>query len=117
MFKVGDTVKRIGSLHNEGDTVEALGMTGEIVSIAPEGEWPPGSGRILPKIYFINFPDLYKGTRHEGVNLGVVEEDLELVVDIIPTSVTIGLGGVRPSVVGIGASCVSQLKKKFRRLH
>ena len=28
------------------------------------------------------------------------------------TSVKIGLGSVRPSVVGIGASCVSQLKKR-----
>ena len=44
------------------------------------GEWPPQSGRVLPKQYFVHFPDLYKGTKHDGVLLGVPEEDLELVV-------------------------------------
>ena len=110
-FNIGDNVKRIGSSRSESKEVEALGMIGEIKFISPEGEWPPNSGTIIPKMYAIHFPNLYKGTVHEGTLLGVVDEDLELVVDIIPTSVKIGLGSVRPSVLGVGASCVSQLKK------
>ena len=112
MLKIGDKVKRVGSSFNEGSKVEALGMIGVIKHITQEGEWPPNSGKIRPKMYFINFPNLYKGTEHEGTLLGVVGDDLELVKDIIPSCVTIGEGTVRPSVVGVGASCVSQLKKK-----
>ena len=79
-FKVGDTVKRVGSSwKEEGSDVEALGMVGIIKNITESSEWPPQSGRILPKLYFISFPDLYKGTEQEGTLLGVVEEDLELV--------------------------------------
>jgi hypothetical protein len=78
-FKLGDMVKRIGSSYNEGSKVEALGMIGEIKNINESSEWPPQSGKMIPKMYFINFPDLYKGTKHEGVLLGVVEDDLELV--------------------------------------
>lgn len=113
MFKVSDTVKRIGvtTCGIDSPPAEALGMTGKIINISPSKEWPPNSGQMVPKMYFINFPDLYKGTEHEGVLLGVIEADLELVVDTIPASVTIGLGSVRPSVVGVGASCGSQLKK------
>ena len=110
MFKIGDSVKRIRNTFSESK-VEALGLIGEIKHIAPVREMPPNSGRMIPKMYFIDFPDLYRGTEHEGVLLGVVEEDLELVIDKIPTSVTIGIGSVQPSVVGIGASCVTQLKK------
>lgn len=111
MFKVGDNVKRTGSSWSKSKEVEALGMIGEIKGISPEFEWPPESGKIIPKMYVIHFPNLYKGTKHEGTFLAVVEDDLELVVDIIPTCVNIGLGSVRPSMVGVGASCVSQLKK------
>ena len=113
-FKVGDNVKRTGSSWSwsESKEVEALGMIGEIKFISPERE-SPESGRIIPKMYVIHFPNLYKGTKNEGTLLGVVEDDLELVVDIIPTSVTIGIigPGSRPSVIGVGASCVSPLKK------
>ena len=80
-FKLGDTVKRIGgSWADKGYKVEALGMVGVIQFIQESSEWPPQSGRVLPKQYFIHFPDLYKGTKHDGVLLGVPEEDLELVV-------------------------------------
>ncbi len=80
-FKLGDTVKRIGSsLADKGSNVEAVGMVGVIKHISESSEWPPQSGTILPKQYFIHFPDLYKGTKHDGVLLGVPEEDLELVV-------------------------------------
>ena len=111
MFEVGQNVKRTGSSYSESEVVEALGMTGEIKFISSEREWPPNSGKIIPKMYVINFPELYPDSKHGDVLLGVVEEDLELVLDIIPTSVKIGLGSVRPSVVGVGASCVSQLMK------
>ena len=74
MFKIGDRVKRVGSSYSEGGNVEALGMTGVIVDISPEGEW---FGRNIPKMYLIDFPDLYTGTEHEGVLLGVIEQDLE----------------------------------------
>ena len=50
--------------------------------ISLEKEWPPNSGRIIPKMYFIDFLDLYKGTNHEGTLLGVIEGDLELVTHI-----------------------------------
>ena len=83
-FKVGDKVKRI-----KGNPVEdangnmrppeAVGMTGTIQFIQEAGEWPPGSGKIMPKRYVINFPELYKGTKYAGVMLGVIEEELELV--------------------------------------
>ena len=80
-FKLGNTVKRIGSSWvDKGYKVEALGMVGVIQFIQESSEWPPQSGRVLPKQYFIHFPDLYKGTKRDGVLLGVVEEDLELVV-------------------------------------
>ena len=78
-FNVGDIVKRIGSSYYEGASPEAMGMIGTVVSISESTEWPPNSGRIIPKLYFINFPELYKGTKHENVKLGVVGEDLELV--------------------------------------
>lgn len=77
---VGDKVKRIGKT-DVGEGVEAFGMTGTIRNIEPRREWPPQSGRIVPKMYFIHFPELYKGTKYDGVQLGVVREDLERVVE------------------------------------
>lgn len=109
MLKIGDNVKRTGSSWSESKEVEALGMIGEIKNIIPKSEWPPNSGRIVPKMYFIHFPNLYKDTKHQGTLLGVVEGDLEIV---IPTSVEIGLGSVKPSMVRVGDECVSQLKKE-----
>ena len=80
-------------------------MIGKIKFISHESEWPPKSGKIIPKMQVKHFPNLYKGTKHEGTLLGVVEDDLELLVDIIPTS------GTTSVKIGVGASCVSQLKK------
>ena len=39
-------------------------MTGEIKHISKSLEWPPVSGRTIPKMYVIDFPELYKGTEH-----------------------------------------------------
>ena len=50
MFEVNDNVKRTGSSWSESKEVEALGMIGEIKFISPESEWPPKSGKIIPKI-------------------------------------------------------------------
>ena len=82
MFKLGDKVKRTGTSYSESKDIEAFGMTGEIKFISPEKEWPPNSGRIIPKMYFIDFPNLYKGTIHEGTLLGVIEDDLKIVTHI-----------------------------------
>ena len=101
MFGVGQNVKRTGSSYSESEVVEALGMTVEIKFISSEREWPPNSGKIIPKMYVINFPELYPDSKHGDVLLGVVEEDLELVLDIIPTSVKIGLGRSQ-----FGGACV-----------
>jgi hypothetical protein len=83
-YVVGMRVKRVkgdddvyadGSIHR----AEALGKYGIIKSIQEEKEWPPGSGKMLPKMYFIDFKNHYEGTKHEGVTIGVIEDDLELV--------------------------------------
>ena len=73
-FKVGDMVKRIGSSWNDGGSVnpEAMGLVGEIMFISESVD------NIIPKLYVINFPYLYKGTKHEGVLLSVPEKDLIL---------------------------------------
>ena len=79
-LKIGMEVKRIGDKCTEGgNPAEAMGMIGTIISIRESYEWPPNSTNIIPKIYFIDFPDLYKGTQWEGVKLGVIKEDLEIV--------------------------------------
>lgn len=77
-FQICDTVKRIRGT-DIGEGIEALGLIGVIKDISPEKEWPIGSSKILPKMYIIDFPELYKGTKYEGVLLGVPENDLELV--------------------------------------
>ena len=83
-YVVGMRVKRVkgdddvyadGSIHR----AEALGKYGIIKSIQEEKEWPPGSGKMLPKMYFIDFKNHYEGTKHEGVTISVIEDDLELV--------------------------------------
>ena len=70
-FKVGSRVKRIkgtdirhanGSMH----PAEAIGKVGTIKRISEE----------VPKKYWIDFDDHYQGTRHEGVLIGVIAEDL-----------------------------------------
>jgi len=83
-YVVGMRVKRVkgdddvyadGSIHR----AEALGKYGIIKSIEEEREWPPGSGKMLPKMYVIDFKNHYEGTKHEGVTISVIEDDLELV--------------------------------------
>jgi hypothetical protein len=77
-FEVGDMVRRVGDSFKEGAVAEALGLIGTIDHFSPGGEWPPKSGKMAPDMYFIHFPELYKGTMYEGVMLGVVAEDLVL---------------------------------------
>ena len=80
-FKIGSRVKRIkgadvrhadGSMH----PAEAIGKVGTILGIREEGEWPPNSGTILPKAYWVSFDNHYQGTKHEGVRIAVIAEDL-----------------------------------------
>ncbi len=81
-YVVGMRVKRVkgdddvyadGSIHRG----EAIGKYGIIKEIREEEEWPPGSGKILPKAYIIDFKNHYEGTKHEGVLISVIEDDLE----------------------------------------
>ncbi len=81
-MEIGNNVKRTGTSYSESKDIEAFGMTGEIKFISLEREWPPNSGKIIPKMYFIDFPNLYKNTNYEGTLLGVIEGDLELVTHI-----------------------------------
>lgn len=82
-YVVGMRVKRVkgdddvyvdGSIHR----AEALGKYGIIKKIEEEREWPPGSGKMLPKTYSIDFENHYEGTKYEGVLINVIEDDLEL---------------------------------------
>lgn len=82
-YVVGMRVKRVkgdddvyvdGSIHR----AEALDKYGIIKKIQEESEWPPGSGKMLPKTYSIDFENHYEGTKYEGVLINVIEDDLEL---------------------------------------
>ena len=55
---------------------EAIGKVGTILGIREEGEWPPNSGTILPKAYWVSFDNHYQRTEHEGVRIAVISEDL-----------------------------------------
>lgn len=76
-FKVGDIVKR-KSRPEETEPCELVGKVSEVI----EGhEYPIGSGKKLPTMYVINFPELFKGTSNEGAKLVFPCCDLELVYD------------------------------------
>jgi hypothetical protein len=77
-FKLNDKVMKVRESYATGEGSEAVGLTGIIRGFSQGGEWPPNSGRLLPFMYTISFPELYKNTMYEGVMLNVVEEDLEL---------------------------------------
>ena len=77
MFKVGDTVKRIGKglydgLAKPDDLGEGYGLIGIVDRICEQEEWPPKSGRILPKLYFVKFDSF-------TFQIGIIEEHLILV--------------------------------------
>ena len=79
-FNKGDIIKRIGSTDITGEGIEALNLIGTIIDITESGEYPPNSGKILPQMYIIDFPELYKDSYNKiKVMIGVIEEDLELV--------------------------------------
>ena len=80
-FTIGSRVKRIKGAdvrHADGSThpAEAIGKVGTILGIREEEEWPPNSGTILPKAYWVSFDNHYQGTKHEGVRIAVIAEDL-----------------------------------------
>jgi hypothetical protein len=76
-FKVGDIVKR----KSRSDEIEPCELIGKIVEVVESHEWPAGSGKQLPKMCIINFPELFKGTSNEGCKLAFPCCDLELVFD------------------------------------
>lgn len=64
MFKVGDRVKRVGKgvypakydgLARPDDSGQGYGLIGTIVFVSEQGEWPPGSGKVMPTLYFVQF--------------------------------------------------------------
>ena len=76
-FKVGDIVKR----KSRSDETEPCDLTGKITEVVESHEWPAGSGKQLPTMYIINFPELFKGTSNENCKLAFPCCDLELVFD------------------------------------
>ena len=76
-FKVGDIVKRKA---RDGEHEECE-LIGKIIEVVPSHEWPVGSGKKLPAMYVINFPNLFPGTSHSGIKLAFTCCDLELVFD------------------------------------
>jgi hypothetical protein len=76
-LKVNDIVKR-KSRSNEDILCE---LTGKITAIVESHEWPVGSGKKLPTMYIINFPELFKGTNEESAKFAYPECDIELVYD------------------------------------
>jgi hypothetical protein len=76
-FKVGDIVTRKA---RDGEH-EPCNLTGKIIEVIASHEWPAGSGKKLPVMYVINFPNLFSGTNHSGTKLAFPCCDLDLVFD------------------------------------
>jgi hypothetical protein len=76
-FKVGDIVKKKA---RDGDH-EEYELIGKIVEVVSSHEWPVGSGKKLPTMYVINFPNLFPGTNYSGIKLAFTCCDLELIYD------------------------------------
>jgi hypothetical protein len=76
-FKVGDIVRR----KSRTDEHEPCELTGKITEVIESHEWPAGSGKKLPTMYVINFPELFKETPNENLKLVFPCCDLELVFD------------------------------------
>jgi hypothetical protein len=76
-FKVNDIVKRKA----RNDDNEPCELVGKVIEIINSHEWPVGSGKKLPTMYVINFPELFVGTPHANVKLILPCCDLELVYD------------------------------------
>ena len=76
-FKVGDIVKRKPRTNDH----ESCNLTGKILEIIESHEWPAGTGKKVPTMYVINFPELFAGTPHANIKLVFPCCDLELVYD------------------------------------
>jgi len=83
-FSIGDRVRRIAKgfypspkydfYARPDDRGEGFGQTGTIIDIKEPHRWPPGSSRLLPKLYFVSFDGFPVGT-----SIGIIEEHLQLV--------------------------------------
>ena len=98
MFKVGDRVKRVASeaypskydgLVKPDNSGQGHGLIGVIISISEGDAWPLGSGRIFPKLYFVQFQGRTGG-------LGLIEEHLMLLPFVVGDRVTVQTVGSEP---------------------
>jgi hypothetical protein len=76
-FKVGDIVKR----KHRTDEHDPCELVGKVMEIIEGHEWPVGTGKKLPTMYVINFPELFANTSHANIKLVFPCCDLELVFD------------------------------------
>ena len=108
MLTVGDRVKRVGKgvypskydkFAKPDELGQGYGLMGTITSVSDEGEWPPGSGRILPKLYVVQFQG-WTGS------VGIIKEHLMIVPFVAGDRVTVQTTGSEPkdgTIVGLWA--------------
>jgi hypothetical protein len=98
MFKIGNRVKRVGKgaypakydkFDRPDDSGQGFGLIGTITFVSEEGEWPPGSSRTLPKMYFVQFQG-WTGS------IGIIEEHLTTDFLEVGNSVTVTTTGSEP---------------------